>query len=109
MSKVCVRHPDRAASKVCHQCQKPVCKSCLLVTPHGQFCSSECSLTLRELRDQKKESGGKKPVAVGKKITGFAIALIAVLIMGLLFGAMTSERFKKYLIRLTGSSREMKP
>ena len=109
MAKVCARHPDRPASKMCHQCQKPVCKSCLLVTPHGQFCSSECSLVLREFRDQKKASGGKQPVAMGKKLTGFVMALIAVFLMALMIAAMTSDRFKNYLLRLSGSSREMRP
>ena len=38
-----IRHANVAASVMCHQCHKPICKSCVVAMPHGEFCSSECS------------------------------------------------------------------
>ena len=54
------------------------------------------------------ESGGKIKAPIGKKLTGFAIALIAVFLMALMIVAMISDRFKGYLLRLSGSSQEMR-
>ncbi|MBI4565617.1 MAG: hypothetical protein HY716_13060 [Planctomycetes bacterium] len=68
-SKMCANHPKAPATTQCHQCKKDLCKSCVMVTPSGTFCSSECSILYRETkvqsgREGKKTSAGKKMVLV---------------------------------------------
>jgi len=54
MVKSCAEHKDRSSATMCHQCHKPICRSCTLVTPQGSFCSSECSLLRRESKGEMK-------------------------------------------------------
>jgi len=37
-----LNHPGVEAAFRCKQCAKPVCRSCVLSTPHGNFCSDAC-------------------------------------------------------------------
>lgn len=50
MAKKCLNHEDRPAATMCHQCHKPICKSCVMMTPRGAFCSTECGLFFRDMK-----------------------------------------------------------
>ena len=58
----CAVHENQASVSACAQCGKNLCKSCVMVTPAGTFCSSECSVLHRELKGRdkpaKRSSGG---------------------------------------------------
>ena len=78
--KRCAIHEKEAAVSACRQCSKDLCKSCVMVTPAGAFCSSECSVLHREMHAHAKpvaKSGG----AAGKLylfvlfLAGAAVAL----------------------------------
>jgi hypothetical protein len=60
--KHCAVHENQPSVSSCKQCGKDLCKSCVMVTPAGTFCSSECSVLHRELKSQggpaKRTSGG---------------------------------------------------
>lgn len=70
--KHCANHENQPAVSSCAQCRKDLCKSCVMVTPAGTFCSSECSVLHREM---KAHSGG------GKKSSGAAMKLVLVLLL----------------------------
>ena len=75
-TKYCAVHEHDIAVSSCRQCSKELCKSCVMVTPSGTFCSSECSVLHRELKSQ----GG-----AGAKSSGGALK--GVLVLLLLLGA----------------------
>ncbi len=79
-NKNCANHPNAPSVTVCHQCQKPICKSCVMVTTTGTFCSSECSIISKELRAR--EGGGKKK----KSGAGMALAFLLLVVVAGLFG-----------------------
>lgn len=68
MAKRCLSHPNQPAITMCHQCHKPICKSCTMVTPHGSFCSSECSIIFREFREKLKASAAARKGGLGLKL-----------------------------------------
>lgn len=67
-SKNCAVHEDQASVSACAQCGKNLCKSCVMVTPAGNFCSSECSVLHREMTSQHRlathSSGGALKAAL---------------------------------------------
>ncbi|OHB75819.1 MAG: hypothetical protein A2Z34_11095 [Planctomycetes bacterium RBG_16_59_8] len=79
MAKMCVNHASEAAVTHCYQCHKPLCKSCLMVTPHGSFCSSECNIIYKEFKERYKGEGKRKS-SVMAKIFAFFLLLIAAII-----------------------------
>jgi hypothetical protein len=62
---------------MCHQCHAPVCRSCTTVTPHGSFCSSECSTRNREFKETL-QAGGAKAGGGGVALKLFLFLLLAV-------------------------------
>jgi hypothetical protein len=56
-----------------------------MVTPHGTFCSSECSIIFREFRDKMKAAGPRKSTA-GKQVV-FLLLLGILVIIGIHFAA----------------------
>lgn len=68
MAKSCANHSSQPAVTMCHQCHKPICKSCTMVTPHGSFCSSECSVIFREFKEKMKASVGARKHGLGMKV-----------------------------------------
>jgi hypothetical protein len=70
--KTCAVHGEQASVSACRQCGKELCKSCVMVTPAGTFCSSECSVLCRELKSQ----GGS-----GRKSSGSAMKLVVFLLL----------------------------
>lgn len=76
MAKMCVAHPSEPAITHCFQCHKPVCKSCVMVTPHGSFCSSECSIIYREFQDRF-QGGKRKRAGIFMKIVAVGLFVLA--------------------------------
>jgi len=73
--KMCANHGNNAAVSACHQCHKDLCKSCVMVTPAGTFCGSECSVLFREMKsagEKNKKKGGS-----GLKVVVFLVLLVA--------------------------------
>ena len=89
MAKTCANHPKDQATSACHQCHKNLCRSCIMVTPAGTFCSSECSVIFREMKSmgEKKKSSG-----FGTKLVLFVL-VVAVLAVG---GAYLFARGSSY-------------
>lgn len=78
MAKVCLTHKDQPAVAMCHQCHKPICKACTMVTPHGTFCSSECSVISREYKEKVRLSGvHERKGGAGKVVVLVVLLLIA--------------------------------
>jgi hypothetical protein len=74
-AKNCANHEGQPAVSTCHQCRKDLCKSCVMVTPAGTFCSSECSVLHREMKSQ--GGGGKKSAGVALKLVLVLLLLVA--------------------------------
>ncbi|HEY3225830.1 MAG TPA: B-box zinc finger protein [Planctomycetota bacterium] len=74
-AKTCAIHEDQPAVSTCHQCHKDLCKSCVMVTPTGTFCSSECSVLFRELKAH--EGEGKKSSSAGMKLVLLLLLVVA--------------------------------
>ena len=70
MAKACVNHREQPMVTMCHQCHRPICKSCTMITPHGSFCSSECSVLNREYKERVRSG------AAGGAGGGMAIKLV---------------------------------
>lgn len=81
MAKVCMNHTHQVAVTMCHQCHKPICKSCTMVTPHGSFCSSECSVINREFKHKMKASQSEKGAKA--KIAIFFVLLVVLILGGI--------------------------
>ena len=74
-SKTCANHHDQPSVSACNQCRKDLCKSCVMVTPGGTFCSSECSVLFREM---KSHSGApKKSSGAAMKLALFLLLVVA--------------------------------
>ena len=71
--KSCAVHEKQASVASCKQCGKELCKSCVMVTAAGTFCSSECSVLNRELKAQ----GG-----AGNKSAGVGVKFVLMLLLG---------------------------
>ena len=79
MAKTCINHHNQTSVTMCHQCHNPLCKSCTMVTPHGTFCSSECSVLFREFKEKLKVGAGQKS-SIGMKLVFLLLLGIAALI-----------------------------
>lgn len=74
-AKTCANHDEQPAVSACGQCHKDLCKSCVMVTPTGTFCSSECSVLYRELKAH--ETEGKKSSSSGMKLVLLLLLVVA--------------------------------
>jgi hypothetical protein len=77
--KFCINHDKTPSSIHCFQCHKPICQQCVMITPHGSFCSSTCSVTYKEMQAHLK--GGpqeKKGGALGLLVKLAVVAAVAV-------------------------------
>ncbi len=80
MAKACINHMDTAAVAQCFQCHKPICSACITDTPHGRFCSTECSV--RYLDFKKRYASEKKPGGspMLRKLVTTAVIVLALFI-----------------------------
>jgi len=74
-AKTCANHHDQPAVSACGQCRKDLCKSCVMVTPAGTFCSSECSVLHREMKSQ--SGAPKKSSGAAMKLVLFLLLVLA--------------------------------
>ena len=74
MARTCANHTSQVSITMCHQCHKPLCKSCTMIAPHGSFCSSECSVIYREFKT-KMSAGRRKNAGSGMKIVAAFLAI----------------------------------
>jgi hypothetical protein len=77
--KCCINHDKVPASVHCFQCHKPICQQCVMVTPHGSFCSSTCSVTYKEMQAHLKGIEGKKKGGVAGVVVKLVILAAVVL------------------------------
>lgn len=96
--KYCVSHPNAPSVSHCHQCHKPLCKSCVMVTPAGSFCSSECSIIYKEMK-AKLGGGGRKKGGNAAKVLMFVVllAVAGVLVIHLMARGKDSDHPLKKL------------
>ena len=81
-ARTCVNHKDQPSATMCHQCHKPICTSCSLVTPQGTFCSPECVILNRDFKEKMKAD--KEPQGMSK-LEGLLKLVVAFLLISLGF------------------------
>ena len=104
MAKMCLKHRRTPASTMCHQCHNPICRSCVTVTPQGSFCSSECSVLHREMKQRiPKAVKGTRGKAI---LLGLSVILLALFLFH--FAFRDNPKLKKYDVigRLLGRGTE---
>jgi hypothetical protein len=75
-AKRCAVHEKENSVAACRNCSKQLCKSCVMVTPLGNFCSSECSVLHREMKGQ--AGPGRRASGIGAKAFVVVLLLVAV-------------------------------
>jgi len=81
----CINHRGVEAVARCKQCNKAVCKSCLVVSAKGRFCSEACRDSYEEFFKRAQEAEARKgPSAKGAKALQF-VGKILVLLLALVF------------------------
>jgi hypothetical protein len=78
MARTCLNHKDRPAATMCHQCHKPVCKACLLLTPEGSFCSSACGVLYGQFKERMRQG---RPAGSSQLAMPIALALLLVVLL----------------------------
>ena len=92
MAKVCLNHKEQPAVTMCHQCHKPICKSCVTVTPQGSFCSSECLVTNRKVM----ASLGTAPKQAKSKAVMLVLLVIVLGIIAMHFVARDNKALRSF-------------
>jgi len=96
MPHTCINHKDTPSATMCHQCHHPICKACSLVTPQGTYCSPECVILHREVKQRLQQPESKD----FSKLTGIiklsvAFALIILGFIGINVAAQKVPKLKK--------------
>jgi hypothetical protein len=82
MARTCINHKDAPSATMCHQCHHPICKACSLVTPQGTYCSPECVILNRTVKERLQEGAGKEGMS---KLEGLIKLMAAFLLICLGF------------------------
>ena len=93
MPRNCINHKDTPSVAMCHQCHHPICTSCSIVSPQGTFCSVECSIFNREVKNRLKEDSPKGMNRLETLIK--AVAVFVLLFMGFYGIHVAAERVPK--------------
>jgi hypothetical protein len=80
MARTCANHADREAPTACLQCRKFVCAACTFLAPHGSFCSAECGVLFRALREKPPEDPLFRQAGWALKAAAVFLALLLVLV-----------------------------
>jgi len=80
-NKNCLVHKEQPSVAMCHQCHKPICKSCVMVTPVGSFCSSECSIIYKEMKAKLGQTGKKKGGGAGMVLVFVVLLIVAAMFL----------------------------
>ncbi len=80
----CARHPGVKGVAGCALCHKPYCRTCLIETEWGSFCSVECSVGFKpaSAAPSAAPSGGGKAVPMLMAAVAVALVVVGVLIIG---------------------------
>ena len=110
MAKGCANHKEQAAATMCHQCHLPICRACITVTPHGSFCSAECSLLNRDFKERLRRGEVRAPGGAALKLLAFFL-LVVVVMVGIHLGAKRAAwlRPADLIGRLLGKVEDLKP
>jgi hypothetical protein len=82
MAHNCIHHKDTAAATMCHECHDPICTACSLVTPQGTYCSPECVILHRQMKERLAKGKSRDGM---QKLEGLIKLVAAFLLMSLGF------------------------
>lgn len=85
---MCYQHPKNQATYYCMQCRRPMCRSCVMQTGEGIFCSMFCAEEASDFRG-KLRSG--KPISLPWRMRFSRIArslLLILIILGVCYLAL---------------------
>ncbi len=91
MAKTCAMHGEVPAVAACHRCRKPLCRSCVMVTPAGTFCSAECGLLAREDLSMGDDKGKKKGGGMMTKLVLVVVLVVIGALVGVHFASPNTE------------------
>lgn len=92
MAKVhCINHEKAAAAVMCHQCHKPLCTSCVVVMPHGEFCSTQCSALNKSVKTHLKGFVDRKPRATVLLVGAFLVLIGLSVLFHLLVASLDKD------------------
>ena len=104
MEKMCLKHRRTPSSTMCHECHNPICRACVMVTPQGSFCSSECNILYREMK--KRMPKATKAMRGKSILLGLSVIVLALFVFHFVF--RDNPELKKYDVigRLLGRGTE---
>ncbi len=93
--KFCVNHATEPCTSACAQCQKPVCKECVILAQQGSICSVECSLMFGHaaIRKQDERPAGRRRVVIAGILMIFFMLVFAFMLV-VHFTAEKDERMQ---------------
>jgi hypothetical protein len=80
VARTCANHAEREAPTACFQCRKPVCAACTTVAADGSFCSPECGVLWRALRERPGEDALFRKTGMALKGMAILLGVLVVLI-----------------------------
>lgn len=95
----CINHPKALSSTMCFQCHKPICRSCVVVMPQGQFCSTQCSALYANMKAQL--AAARRPAPSKLVVAGGVIMFVLALTLAYHFavGFLEQGELKENLVR----------
>jgi len=83
----CINHPGVEAVARCKQCGKPVCSSCVVKGPTGQFCGEQCKDRhekfigrAQEMQRNSRSTGAFQKLKIA--LIKLVILLVAIILLG---------------------------
>ena len=95
-TRTCINHKDAPSVTMCHQCHHPICKACSVVTPQGTYCSPECVILNRGMKDKLREPDSdsySKMTGIIKLIAAFSLIVLG--FIGINVAAQHVPKLKK--------------
>lgn len=110
MPRTCINHKDVPSATMCHQCHHPICKACSIVMPAGTFCSTECSILNREVKERLRAGTPKEKSGFFTK-SAAAFVLVVVCFMGIHLAAGRARALQRIdviglILKFAGSQKE---
>ena len=105
---VCVHHPSIEAAVRCKQCGTPVCGTCKVSGPTGNFCSEECRAKHEQFIRRAQELEKRRPmVGWWTKIQRLLVKLVVLIALVLFIASLLtyfgvevpvlSEQLRRYI------------
>jgi hypothetical protein len=96
----CINHPNAPSATMCFQCHKPICRSCVVVMPDGEFCSTECSALNKTMKEALKAAQKTKPskvvVAVGTLLVVVGLTVLYHFALGFVSEGEGKDKLKRF-------------